>query len=52
MKRSTNLKNEFEGQIESSQSISGYLFPHSVVYMLYLEHKNKHLVKALLLPWT
>lgn len=47
MKRLTNL-NKFEGQIESFQSISSYLFPHSVVYMLYLEHKNKHLVKTIL----
>lgn len=33
------------GKWKSFQSISSYLFPYSVVYMLYLEYKNKSLLK-------
>lgn len=41
-------KTEFEGGNGSFQSISSYLFPHSIVYMLYLEYKNKSLLKTFL----
>lgn len=39
-------KLSLRGKWISFQSISSYLFPHSIVYMLYLEYKNKSLLKT------
>lgn len=41
LKRLTSLR----GKWKSFRSISSYLFPYSVVYMLYLEYENKSLLK-------